>query len=36
MHLVTGSSGYLGSEITKKLVKLGEKVRCIDIIEKYE
>jgi len=33
MHLVTGSSGYLGSEIVKKLSKLGEKVRSIDIIE---
>lgn len=33
MHLVTGSSGYLGSEITKKLVSLGEKVRCVDIID---
>ena len=36
MHLVTGSSGFLGSAIVKKLVKLGEKVRAINILEDDE
>jgi nucleoside-diphosphate-sugar epimerase len=33
MHLITGSSGFVGSAIAKKLIAKGEKVRCIDIIE---
>ena len=32
-HLVTGSSGFVGSEIVKKLIDLGETVVAIDIIE---
>lgn len=36
MHLVTGSSGYLGSEIVKKLHKAGQEVIGIDIIEDIE
>lgn len=32
-HLVTGSSGYLGSEIVRKLYKSGQSVVTADIIE---
>ncbi len=32
-HLVTGATGFLGSEITKKLHLLGEEVVTIDVIE---
>ena len=35
-HLVTGSSGFLGSEIVKKLKSLGEEVVTIDILEDPE
>ena len=35
-HLVTGSSGYIGSEIVKKLFSMGEDVIGIDIIEDLE
>ena len=35
-HLVTGSSGFLGSEIVKKLKSLGEEVVRIDILEDQE
>ena len=35
-HLVTGSSGYLGSSIVRKLYKLGHEVVSLDIIEDNE
>jgi len=35
-HLVTGSSGYLGSLIVKKLVKMKIPVKSIDVIEDDE
>ena len=35
-HLVTGSSGFLGSAIVKKLHKLGHEVVSLDIIEDIE
>ena len=35
-HLITGASGFLGSAIVKKLVKQGEKVVSLDIIEDKE
>lgn len=35
-HLVTGSSGYLGSLIVKKLVQMDIPVKSIDIIEDEE
>ena len=35
-HLITGSSGYLGSLIVKKLVKMKIPVKSIDIIEDEE
>lgn len=35
-HLVTGSSGFLGSAIVKKLVAQGEQVVSLDILEDYE
>jgi nucleoside-diphosphate-sugar epimerase len=35
-HLVTGSSGFLGSAIVKKLVAQGERVVSLDILEDYK
>ena len=35
-HLVTGSSGFLGSAIVRKLVSQGERVVSLDILEDYE
>ena len=35
-HLVTGSSGFLGSQIVKKLVSDGHEVVSLDIIEDPE
>jgi nucleoside-diphosphate-sugar epimerase len=35
-HLVTGSSGFLGSAIVRKLVSQGEKVVSLDILEDIE
>tara|TARA_B100001540_G_C15784269_1_gene632489 strand:- start:238 stop:1278 length:1041 start_codon:yes stop_codon:yes gene_type:complete len=35
-HLVTGSSGFLGSAIVKKLSRLGHEVVSIDVIEDIE
>ena len=35
-HLVTGSSGFLGSAIVKKLYKMGHEIVTIDVIEDKE
>ena len=35
-HLVTGSSGYVGSFIVRKLVELGESVVCLDLLEPHQ
>jgi len=36
LHLVTGSSGFLGSRIVKKLLEINEEVIAIDIIDDFE
>lgn len=30
MYLVTGGAGFIGSNIARKLVAMGEKVRILD------
>ena len=29
-YLVTGAAGFIGSNLTKRLVELGHTVRCVD------